>query len=162
MMAATLSMEVVMEKTMEKTLILLKPNTLQRRLCGEIISRLERKGLKLVAVKLLSVDRSLASRHYQEHEGKPFYEELLAMITAAPVLALVAEGEQAVAVVRALCGATDPGQALPGTIRGDYGMSITQNIIHASDSPASAEREIDLFFTDREIIAYPSALDPWI
>lgn len=147
---------------MEKTLVLLKPNTLQRRLCGEIISRLERKGFKLVAMKLLLVDRTLAARHYQEHEGKPFYEELLAMITAAPVLAMVVEGEQAVTAVRSLCGATDPGQALPGTIRGDYGMSITQNIIHASDSESSAEREIGLFFAHKEILSYASALEPWI
>ena len=147
---------------MERTLVLLKPSTLQRRLCGEIISRLERKGLKLAAMKILLVDRSLAARHYQEHQAKPFYEELLAMITAAPVLAMVLEGEKAVATVRALCGATDPGQALPGTIRGDYGMSITQNIIHASDSESSAEREIDIFFTEKEILSYPSALEPWI
>ena len=155
-------METTMETTMERTLILLKPDALQRRLCGEIISRLERKGLKLVAVKLLLVDRSLATRHYQEHASKPFYEELLAIITAAPVLALVAEGKQAVAAARALCGATDPGKALPGTIRGDYSVDINHNIIHASDSPTSAEREINLFFTDREIIPYPSALEPWI
>jgi nucleoside-diphosphate kinase len=157
-MAANLLPEV----TMERTLVLLKPGTLQRRLCGEIISRLEKKGFKPAAMKMLLVDRALAARHYREHQGKPFYEELLAMITAAPVLAMVLEGEKAVAGVRALCGATDPGQALPGTIRGDFGMSITQNIIHASDSETSAEREIGLFFTAEEILSSPSALDPWI
>ncbi|TFG84363.1 MAG: nucleoside-diphosphate kinase [Spirochaetales bacterium] len=147
---------------MERSFAMLKPGVLQRRLVGEILSRIERKGLDLVAVKLMMIDRPLAGRHYAEHEGKPFYLGLIDYMTSAPVIALVIEGMDAVAVLRTLCGATAPAHAAPGTIRGDFGLRIEQNVIHASDSPASAAREIGLFFKDDEILAWKDGNDEWI
>lgn len=134
----------------ERTLVLIKPDGVRRRLVGEIISRFERLGLRIVALKLMRVDEELASRHYAEHREKPFYPELVSFITSGDVVAMVLEGESAVAAVRKVMGATNCLEAAPGTIRGDYGLGITQNLVHGSDGPESAAREISLFFPDLE------------
>ncbi len=141
---------------------MIKPDAVQRGLIGEIISRLERKGLKIVAMKMLNVSRELAERHYAEHREKPFFESLVDYITSAPVVAMVVEGKNAVKVVRTLVGATNPQEALPGTIRGDFGMDIGRNVIHASDSLESAEREISLFFKPEEIVEYKRIDEDWL
>lgn len=141
---------------------MVKPDGVQRRLVGEVISRLEKKGLHPVAIKMMQVDRELAERHYGEHQGKPFYESLLSFITSGPVVAMVWEGENAVAVARALIGATNPQEAAPGTIRGDLALSTGNNLVHGSDSLESARREIGLFFTESELCSYRSALDEWV
>jgi nucleoside-diphosphate kinase len=133
---------------MERTLILVKPDAFARNLTGEIIVRFERKGLRLVALALMTIDRELASRHYAEHEGKPFYEELVAFITSGPLVAMVLEGEQAIAAARQVIGATNPIEAATGSIRGDYAIAVGQNMVHGSDSSASAAREVGLFFPD--------------
>ncbi len=147
---------------MEKTLVLIKPDAVQRGYCGEIISRLERKGLKVVAAKMIQMSREMASKHYQEHEGKSFYESLINFITSGPVVAMVWEGPGAVTLVRALMGATDPQKADPGTIRGDLAVFTGNNLIHGSDSPESAEKEINLFFEPEEILDYEMSLSSWI
>ncbi len=147
---------------MERTFVMLKPDAVQRAIIGEIISRLERKGLKIVAMKMLRVDRELAERHYAEHRGKPFFEGLVSYITSSPVVAMVVEGKDAVKVVRTLVGATNPVEAQPGTIRGDYGLDVGRNVIHASDSKESAEREISLFFKPEEIFEYKRIDEGWI
>ena len=147
---------------MQKTLVLLKPDAVQRGLVGEIISRLERKGLKLVAARLMQVTQDLAHRHYGDHVGKPFFEGLVEFITSGPLMALVVEGDNAVEVVRKTMGATNPQDAAPGTVRGDLAASIGQNLIHGSDSTDSAAREIELFFTPEEIVQYQRELDRWI
>ena len=136
----------------ERTLVLIKPDALERQLAGEILGRLERRGLVLRAAKLLQVDRGLAERHYAEHSEKPFFGELLDFITSAPTLALVVEGESAVSVVRATMGATNPAQAAPGTIRGDLALAMPNNLVHGSDSEESAAREIALWFSARELV----------
>jgi nucleoside-diphosphate kinase len=133
---------------MERTLILVKPDAFARNLTGEIIARFERKGLTLVALSLSTISRELASRHYAEHEGKPFYEELVSFITSGPLVAMVLEGEQAVVAARQLIGATNPLEANTGSIRGDYAVAVGQNMVHGSDSPESAAREVALFFPD--------------
>lgn len=131
----------------ERTLVLVKPDGVQRGLIGEVVSRIERKGLRLVSLELKTVDRDLASQHYAEHEGKGFYEELLSFITSAPVAAMVVEGPRAVAAFRQIAGGTDPVEkAVPGSIRGDLALETGSNIVHGSDSPESAEREIKLWF----------------
>ena len=130
----------------ERTLILVKPDAFARGLTGEIIARFERKGLKIVALKHMTVDEALAKQHYAEHEGKPFFGELVEFITSGPTWALVVEGEGAIATLRATIGATDPANAAPGTIRGDLASSMPDNLVHGSDSPESAEREIALWF----------------
>ena len=130
----------------ETTLVLIKPDAMQRGLAGEILGRLERRGLALREAKLVHVDRKLAEKHYAEHVEKPFYGELLSFITSGPTLALVLEGEGAVALVRTTIGATDPADAAPGSIRGDLALSMPDNLVHGSDSPESAEREIGLWF----------------
>jgi nucleoside-diphosphate kinase len=132
----------------EQTLVLVKPDAMQRRLAGEIVARLERRGLDLRAARLLTVDRSLAEEHYAEHAEKPFFGELLEFITSGPTLALVVEGEGAIQVVRTIMGATNPADAAPGTIRGDLSLSMPDNLVHGSDSPESAEREVALWFPD--------------
>jgi nucleoside-diphosphate kinase len=132
----------------ERTLVLLKPDAMQRRLAGEILGRLEARGLEICAARLVSVDQDLAGRHYAEHAEKPFFGELVEFITSSPTLALVLEGEGAIAVVRTTVGATDPAEAAPGTIRGDLALSMPDNLVHGSDSPESAEREIALWFGD--------------
>jgi nucleoside-diphosphate kinase len=133
---------------MERTLILIKPDAFARSLTGEIIARFERKGLRLVAMNLITMPRELAERHYAEHEGKSFYEELVTFITSGPLVAMVLEGEQAVVAARQVIGATDPLQATTGSIRGDCAIEVGQNMVHGSDSPESAAREVALFFPD--------------
>ncbi|HIP25677.1 MAG TPA: nucleoside-diphosphate kinase [Archaeoglobus profundus] len=147
---------------MERTFVMIKPDGVQRGLIGEIISRLERKGLKIVAMKMINVDRELAEKHYAEHKEKPFFNNLVQYITSGPVVAMVVEGKNAVKVVRTLVGATDPVEAQPGTIRGDFGLDIGRNIIHASDSLESAEREISLFFKPDEILEYKRIDEDWL
>lgn len=133
---------------MDRTLLLIKPDAVKRRLAGEIIRRLERKGLAVIAGRFFTVDEKLAREHYGEHTEKPFFGELIAFITSGPIWALAVEGPDAVKVVRALMGATNPLDAAPGTIRGDFGISVTENLIHGSDAPESAVRELGLFFPD--------------
>ncbi len=147
---------------MERTLILLKPDAVQRRLVGRIIARIEEKGLKIVGLKMIRVSRELAEQHYAEHREKPFYPELVSFITSAPVVAVVVEGPRAVEVVRKMMGKTNPLEAEPGTIRGDFGLSVTMNLIHGSDSPASAAREIALFFREDELVSYTLADSVWL
>jgi nucleoside-diphosphate kinase len=142
------------EGTVERTLVLVKPDGVKRALAGEILGRLERKGLKLVAARLVMVTPELAARHYAEHQGKPFYPGLVEHITSGPVLALAVEGRSAIAVVRLLTGATNPQGAAPGTVRGDLALAVTPNLIHASDAPTSAERELALFFRENDYHAY--------
>lgn len=146
----------------ERTLVFLKPCALPRRIVGEVVSRLERKGLQIVAAKLLRMPRSQAERHYAEHAGKDFYEGLVDYMSSGPIFAMVLEGEGAVAAVRKLCGATRPEDALPGTIRGDLAMHTSRNVIHSSDSIASAEREIAIFFSPEEIVPWPDSSGCWI
>jgi nucleoside-diphosphate kinase len=135
----------------ERTLVLIKPDAVQRKLAGEILARFERRGLEIRAAKLLQVDRGLAERHYAEHAEKPFFGELVEFITSTPTLALVLEGEGAIQAVRATMGATNPANAAPGTIRGDFALSMPDNLVHGSDSPESAAREIALWFAGGEI-----------
>ena len=132
----------------QRTLILVKPDGVQRGIVGEVISRIERKGLKVVALELRAIDTDTARAHYAEHAERPFFGELVDFITSGPLVAIVAEGERAIEAFRALAGATDPVKAAPGTIRGDYALQVSQNIVHGSDSPESAEREIKIFFPE--------------
>jgi nucleoside-diphosphate kinase len=136
----------------ELTLVLVKPDGVERGLAGEIVSRLERRGLVLRAARLVEVDRELAEQHYAEHADKPFFEELISFITSTPTLALVVEGESAISTVRTTMGATDPAKAAPGTIRGDLALAMPNNLVHGSDSPESAAREIALWFADDELV----------
>ena len=147
---------------MDRTLVLLKPDAVQRGLAGEIINRLERRGLKLAAMKMLLVTEELAHRHYADHVGKPFFAGLVKFITSSPIVAMVIEGENAVDVVRNTMGVTSPSDAAPGTIRGDLALTIGANLIHGSDSAESAIREIGLFFSPDEIIDYTRDVDSWI
>ena len=147
---------------MEQTLVLVKPDGVQRGLVGEVISRLERRGLKLVALKLMQVDDALARRHYGEHVDRPFFAGLVQFITSAPVAAMVWQAENAVEVVRSTMGVTSPAAATPGTIRGDFGVDIGRNLVHGSDSVESAGREVALFFDPGEILDYSRSTDPWI
>jgi nucleoside-diphosphate kinase len=133
---------------MERTLVIAKPDAVRRGLAGEILARIERKGLRVVAGKFFTIDDALARRHYAEHDGKPFFGDLLSFITSGPVLALVVEGPEATSVVRTLMGPTNPREAPPGTIRGDFAVEITENLVHGSDSPESAARETALFFPE--------------
>jgi nucleoside-diphosphate kinase len=137
----------------ERTLVLVKPNGVARGLIGEVIGRLEKRGLTIKAARMLMVSEDLASRHYAEHVGKPFYADLVAFITSAPVFAMVVAGPSAVSVVRTMMGATDPLKAAPGTVRGDFGLDMGENVVHSSDSVESGEREIALFFKPEEIVA---------
>jgi nucleoside-diphosphate kinase len=139
---------------MQQTLVLLKPDAVERKLVGEIISRLEKRGLKIVAMKMIRMDEALAKRHYAIHEGKPFFEELVEFITSGPIVAAVFEGKDAVTEVRSVMGATDPADAAPGTIRADLAEDIGHNLIHGSDSEETAEKEIKLFFSEAEILDY--------
>ena len=146
---------------MERTFIILKPDAVQRGLVGEIIQRLERRGLKIVAMKFLQVDEALARRHYAVHEARPFFAGLIQYITSAPVVAMVMEGTDAIAVVRNTVGATKPAEAAPGTIRGDFGLEIGRNLVHASDGPETAASEIALWFGE-DLVSWQRANDPWI
>ncbi len=139
---------------MERSLVLIKPDAMHRRLAGTIISRLEKQGLKLVALKMLHLDRALAERHYAIHRDKPFFADLVNYISSAPIIALVFEGKKAVEVIRKTMGATDPAQAEAGTIRGDFGLDIGRNTVHGSDSVETAEEEIRLFFSKDEMFSY--------
>lgn len=138
----------------ERTLVLLKPDAVARGLVGEVIGRFERKGLRLCGMKMIWMDEALAKRHYAAHEGKPFFQGLLSYITALPIVAMVWEGPGAIATVRQTMGATDPAKAAPGTIRGDLAVNISNNLVHGSDSPESAAKEISLFFKDEEIYSW--------
>ena len=147
---------------MERSLVLVKPDAVQRGLTGKIISRLESKGLKIVAMKMLHLDKRLARRHYAIHRGKAFFDDLVSFITSSPLVAIVFEGKNAVDIIRQMMGATDPTKASSGTIRGDFGIDIGHNLIHGSDSLENAAKEIDLFFSAKEIFEYDRDLDGWI
>ena len=147
---------------MEQTLIILKPDCIQRRLIGRIIQRFEDKGLAIAAMKLMQIPRDLAERHYAPHKGKPFYPGLIDYITSGPVVVMVARGHGAISICRKLMGKTFGFDAEPGTIRGDYGMSKTYNLVHGSDGPETAESEIALYFRPDEILTYGTAADAWI
>ena len=147
---------------MERTLVLIKPDGIQRGLTGEIISRLERRGLKLVAAKFVQVDRSFAEKHYAVHKGKPFFAGLISYITSSPLMAMVWEGPQAVAAVRQTMGATKPTEAAPGTVRHDFALEMGRNLTHASDSVENAQTEIALWFTPEEIFEWERASETWI
>ncbi len=136
---------------LERSLVLIKPDAIQRGLAGEIISRIERRGLKILATKMLQVDRALAQRHYAIHEGKFFFDDLVSFITSSPVIAIVFQGKNGIEIIRQTMGETDPAKAKPGTIRGDFGVDISHNVIHGSDSLETALNEIDLFFSPNEI-----------
>ncbi len=147
---------------LERTLVLVKPDGVQRGLIGTIISRFESTGMKIVGMKLMDVSEELASRHYAEHEGKPFYDGLVNYITSAPVVALCLEGPDAIAITRKLMGATRPNEAPPGTIRGDFGIEVSRNLVHGSANNQDAAREVGLFFNDAELIDYARSNDVWI
>jgi nucleoside-diphosphate kinase len=147
---------------MERTLVLIKPDAMQRGLAFEILQRLERRGLRLAGLKLLHVDRSLAEHHYGEHVGKPFYEGLVGYITAFPIIAACFEGTGAVESVRASMGKTNPREAAPGTIRGDFGLEIGRNLVHGSDSVESAAREVALFFEPSDLVDVKRDIDAWV
>jgi len=147
---------------MEKSLILIKPDAMQRGLAGEIVTRLERKGLKIIAMKMLQMDKSLAQRHYAIHKGKAFFDRLVDFITSSPTIAIVFQGKDAVGVIRRTIGATDPVKARAGTIRGDFGLDIEHNLVHGSDSAENASKEIKLFFSTEEIIDYHKDVNKWI
>jgi len=146
----------------EQTFVMVKPDGVQRGLCGDIVSRLEKKGLKIVAMKFMIIKKEIAETHYGEHKGKGFYDSLISFITSGPVLAMVLEGDNAVPVCRNLMGKTNPQESAPGTIRGDFGMVTGMNLIHGSDSPKSAEKEISLFFRPDELVSYERTADCWI
>lgn len=146
----------------EQTLVLVKPDGVQRGLIGEIIGRMERKGLRVHALKLMRADEALARRHYAEHVEKPFFKGLSEFITSGPLVAMVLAGPNAVANVRLMMGVTDPARSAPGTVRGDLGLTIGMNLIHGSDSPERAQQEIEIFFKPDEVLEYSRALDLWI
>jgi nucleoside-diphosphate kinase len=147
---------------MERTLVILKPDAVQRGLIGPVLTRLERRGLRFAALKLIQITPELAARHYAIHKGKPFYEPLVEFITSGPVIVAVVEGRDAITVVRKTMGATDPAQAEPGTIRADFGLEIGRNLVHGSDGPDTADYEIPLFFAEDEILSYERTVDGWI
>jgi nucleoside-diphosphate kinase len=147
---------------MQRSLIIFKPDCVQRRLVGEILGRFEAKGLRIAALKLIKVDRALAEKHYAEHLGKPFFEGLIAFITASPVVVGVLEGNEAISVIRSMLGATSGVTAAPGTVRGDFSISKQNNLVHGSDSPESASREIALWFRPEEVLGYALAGSEWV
>ena len=147
---------------MERTLIILKPDAVQRNLVGEILSRFERKGLQIVGLKLMRIPRTLAETHYEPHRGKPFYEGLVRFMTSSPVVVLALAGKDAIAISRKLMGATFGSKAEPGTIRGDFGVSNSFNLIHGSDSPEAAQRELGLFFKPDELLQWTPAAQGWV
>lgn len=147
---------------MEQTYVMIKPDGVQRNLIGEIINRFEKKGLKLVAMKMVHLTEKMAAEHYREHVGKKFYQDLISYITSGPVVAMVWEGHNAVAAARRLMGTTNPAEADPGSIRGTFGLDIGRNVIHGADSPESARREIGIYFRPEEIISYEKNLDHWV
>ncbi|HID52985.1 MAG TPA: nucleoside-diphosphate kinase [Anaerolineae bacterium] len=147
---------------MERTLILVKPDGVQRNLTGEIIGRFERRGLKLIGMKFMQMTVELAEQHYAVHKERPFFNDLVAYITSGPIVAMVWEGNDAINAARATIGATKPVDASPGTIRGDFGMEIGRNLVHGSDSPENGVKEASLFFNEDELVAWDRDLDPWI
>ena len=147
--------------SLQRTLVLCKPDAVQRGLLGQIISRFEDKGFKVAGLKMMQIDEALARTHYKEHVEKPFFSELLSFITSSPIVAMAIEGENAVEVVRVLMGVTNPQMAMPGTIRGDFALNLTRNIVHGSDSAASAERELALFFSPDELHDYSLSSEKW-
>ena len=147
---------------MEKTFIMVKPDGVQRNLVGEIVSRFEKKGFQLVGAKLMTVSKELAEEHYAELKDKPFFGELVDFITSAPVFAMVWQGEGVISTARQMMGTTNPAEAAPGTIRGDYAVSVAKNVIHGSDSPESAERELKLWFDESEVNEYKRNSDEWV
>ncbi|WP_068672005.1 nucleoside-diphosphate kinase [Oceanobacillus sp. Castelsardo] len=147
---------------MEKTFLMVKPDGVQRNLIGEIVSRFESKGYKLAGAKMMSVSQELAEQHYGEHKEKPFFGELVDFITSGPVFAMVWEGENVICTARNMMGKTNPSEASPGTVRGDYGLTVGKNVIHGSDSKDSAEREINLFFNQEELLSYEKQDSSWI
>jgi len=146
----------------ERTLVLVKPDGVQRQLAGRILARYEERGLKLVGLKLVHVDRELAERHYAVHKGKPFFEGLVAFITSGPLVAIALEGPNAISLVRTMNGATKPAEAVPGTIRGDLAVEMGQNLVHASDSPESADTELAIWFRANELLGYDREIDRWV
>lgn len=147
---------------MERTLVIIKPDGVQRGLIGPILDRLERRGLRFAALKLMQITPELAERHYAVHKGKPFFEGLIEFITSGPVVVAVVEGRNAIDIVRKTMGATNPAQAAPGTIRADFGLEIGRNLVHGSDGPETAAYEIPIFFDDGELLGYQRAVDGWI
>ena len=147
---------------MQRTLILIKPDGVQRVLIGPIVERFERRGLKLVGMKFMQMSRELAERHYAIHQGKPFYDSLVNYITSGPIVAMAWEGKEAIAVARSTVGATNPVAAAPGTIRGDFGVEIGRNLVHGSDSPENGEQEVALFFNPAELVEWSRDVDGWI
>ena len=147
---------------MERTLIIVKPDGVQRGLIGEVVNRFERRGLKIVGLKMMQVSRELAERHYGEHAGKSFFEGLVSFITSSPVVVGVLEGPNAIEITRATVGKTKPVEAAPGTIRADFGLTVGRNLVHASDGPDAARREIELFFQSDELVSYDRAVDRWL
>jgi nucleoside-diphosphate kinase len=148
---------------MERSLIILKPDAVQRGLVGTILGRLEQRGLKIVGMKLMQMDEALARKHYGEHEGKPFFGSLVSYITSGPVVVIAVAGDNVIEMIRSMVGATNPAKAAPGTIRGDYAISIGRNLIHASDAPESGEREVQTFFNDQELLVdFKRDTDRWI
>lgn len=147
---------------MERTLVIIKPDGVQRGVVGPILTRLERRGLRLAAMKLMQISPDLAARHYAIHKGKPFYEGLIEFVTSGPVVVAVIEGRNAIDIVRKTMGATNPTEAAPGTIRADFGLEIGRNLVHGSDGSDTAAYEIPLFFDEREILSYSRAIDDWI
>jgi nucleoside-diphosphate kinase len=147
---------------LENTLVIIKPDAVQRGLIGEIVSRFEKRGLRIAAMKLMHIDEALARRHYAIHEGKAFYEPLIRYITSSPVVVMVLEANDAIDIVRRTMGATNPAEAAPGTIRADFGLEIGRNLVHGSDGPETAAFEVPLFFTEHETLSYDRDTDPWI
>jgi len=147
---------------MERTFVMVKPDGVQRKLVSKVMGRFEDKGLKLVGLKMLLITPELARKHYGEHEGKPFFKSLVSFITSGPVVAMVWEGLEAIKTARSLMGKTNPLEAAPGTLRGDYGLFMGKNIVHGSDSPESAAREIGLFFAEEELVEYTVDVEKWV
>ncbi len=147
---------------MERTLVIIKPDAVQRGLIGEIVARFERRGLRIAALKLIHIDEPLARRHYAIHEGKPFFEPLIRYITSSPVVVMILEGNDAIDIARRTMGATRPAEAAPGTIRADFGLEVGRNLVHGSDGPDTAAFEVPLFFAEDEILSYERDTDRWI
>lgn len=147
---------------MERTLIIVKPDAVQRGLIGEIVKRFEQRGLRIIGLKMMQVSEALAKKHYGEHEGKSFFEGLVQYITSAPVVVMVLEGPNAIAAARTTIGSTKPHEAAAGTIRGDFGMDVGRNLVHGSDKPESGLREVANFFTEEELLSWSRSTDPWI
>lgn len=147
---------------MEKTFLMVKPDGVQRNLIGEIVQRFEKKGYQLVGAKLMHISQELAEQHYGEHKERPFFGELVSFITSGPVFAMVWQGENVIKVAREMMGKTNPAEAAPGTIRGDFSVQVAMNVIHGSDSPESAEREVNLFFSPEELVTYTKDANKWV